>query len=113
MANGHVGDLRFGWSEAVQDEVTRDDGGEPANSEHIRQLWEDGVSSKDGGDHEGGEDSCEDSNGEYEPNSMESKIRQSERIQRLPDRYGAYFSHQCFLNCVRVISLLVCFIFLW
>ena len=36
MANGHVGDLRFGWSEAVQDEVTRDDGGEPANSEHIR-----------------------------------------------------------------------------
>ena len=37
--NRHVGDLRFGWREAVQDEVTRDDRDEPANVEHIRWLW--------------------------------------------------------------------------
>ena len=78
--NRHVGDLRFGWREAVQDEVTRDDSGEPANAEHIRWLWEDNVSSEDG-------------DGEDGPEGMEPKIRRSERIRRLPDRYRAYVSH--------------------
>ena len=89
----HVGDLRFGWSEAVQDKVTRNDGGEPANAEHIRWLWEDGVSGKDGGDSEGDEDGCEGSDGEDGPDGMETKVRRSERNRQLPDRYGAYLSH--------------------